>query len=187
MHWGLRAGLVLVALTWTLAACGNDPEPADAAAWAAGVCTAGQKFADAIIESRDVRDPSTLDLPERKERAARLGRIEADAARQLADELDAIEPPEAASEFHDALISRANELAKAIDTQVEAIEKATTAQQIAVANASAKFELQGSNTEVTAKAADVPQELMDALGSQEACGTVPVPGQPTTVIPTPAV
>ncbi len=73
MHWQLRGGLMVVILSLALSACGSDEEPADPAEWAAGVCNAGQKFADTIANSRDNRDPSSLDLEERKTRAAPTG------------------------------------------------------------------------------------------------------------------
>ena len=186
MRWRLRAGIVIVMLSLTFAACG-DEAAADPTAWAEGVCTAGQKFAQTIEDSRDNRDPSSLDLAERKARAARLGKTEIEAAKQLADDLEAINPPEEARGYHDALIRQSKDLAKAVEAQVEAIEKATTAQQIAVANASARFELQGSNTELQAQAANVPDHLVEALLSQPECGPVPVPGQPEQPVPTPAV
>jgi hypothetical protein len=171
-----------------LGACGEAAEPAEPAEWAAGMCSASERFAQAILESRDeVEDPSSLDLTERKERAARLGEAEIAAAQELADELDAIEPPEDAREFHEALITQANDLVRAIEEQVAAIEEATSAQQIAVANASAQFELQGSRTEVNAAAAGIPDDLVDVLANQPECGQVPVPGEPTPVVPTPAV
>ena len=187
MHWQLRGGLMVVILSLALSACDSDKELADPAEWAAGFCNAGQRFADTIANSRDDRDPSSLDLEERKARAVRLGRIEIEAARQLTKDLDAIRPPDEAKGYHDALIRRSKDLAKAVEAQVEAIEEATTAQQIAVANASARFELQGSNAEVTAQAANVPDHLVEALVSQPACGQVPVPGVPEQPVPTPAV
>lgn len=188
MRWQLRTGIAVAVVSLALSACGgDDAEPAEPAEWAAVVCTAGEKFAQAIIESRDNVDPSSLELAERKERAAQLGEAEIAAAQQLAEELDAVEPPEGAREFHEALITQANDLATAIEAQVAAIEEATTAQQIAVANASAQFETQGSQTEVTAAAADIPDDLVDALVNQPECGQVPVPGQPEEALPTPAV
>jgi hypothetical protein len=179
MRWQLRVGLFVALLSLALSACGSDAEAVDGPTWAAGVCGAGTKFSEAILNSRDNEDPSTLDLPERKERAARLGQIESDAAHQFAQDLEAIEPPDGARDYHEALVQLARDIEKAIDNQVDAIEKATTAQQIAVANASAQFELQGSNTEVTTKAATVPDDLVQALLAQDTCGRVPVPGQPT--------
>ncbi len=174
-------------MAFALGACGAEAEPADPAEWAAGVCSAEQRFYLAIAESRDNQDPSGLELADRKERATRLGDIEIAAAKQLAEELDAIEPPEDAKKYHEALLTQANDVVKAVEGQLEAIEEATTAQQIAVANASAKFDLQGSTTELTAAAATVPDDIVEVLVSQAECGQAPIPGEPTAPVPTPAV
>lgn len=186
MQWRLRVVIAVSILSMALAACGGEDEPADPATWAAGMCTAQQKFVTAIIESRDNRDPSTLELQERKERAARLGKIEADAARQLARDLKAITPPKEANAYHDALIQQAEDTAKAVDTQVKAIDKATTAQQIAVANAEAQFETRGAGQEVRAKAVSLTDDLIEVLLNQEECGRAPIPGEPEQPEPTPS-
>lgn len=185
--WRLRAGVIVTLIAFALGACGVKAEPADPAVWAAGVCGAEQRFYLAIAESRDNQDPSGLELAERKERATRLGEIEIAAAKELADDLDAIEPPEGAKEYHDALLTQANDVVKAVEGQLKAIEEATTAQQIAVANASAKFDLQGSNTELTAAAATVPEDIVEVLVTQTECGAAPIPGEPTAPAATPAV
>lgn len=186
MQWRIRMALALAIVSMGLAACGGDDKPADPTTWAAGMCTAEQQFLTAIIESRDNRDPSTLELSERKERAARLGKIEADAARQLAKDLEAITPPKDAEAYHKALIQQAKDTAKAVDTQVKAIEKATTAQQIAVANAEAQFETRGAGAEVRAKAVSLTDDLVEVLMTQEECGRAPIPGQPEEAEPTPS-
>ncbi len=186
MQWRLRAALGITIMSAALVACGGDEEPADPSTWAAGMCTAQQTFATAIIESRDNRDPSTLELQERKERAARLGKIEAEAARQLAKDLEAITPPKGAEAYHDALIQQAKDTAKAVDTQVKAIEKATTAQQIAVANAEAQFDARGARADVQAKAVSLTDDLIEVLTTQEECGRAPIPGQPEESEPTPS-
>lgn len=186
MQWRLRAALGIAIVSSALMACGGDEEPADPSTWAAGMCTAEQKFLTAIIDSRDNRDPSTLELQERKERAARLGKIEAEAARQLAKDLEAITPPKGAEAYHDALVQQAKDTAKAVETQVKAIEKATTAQQIAVANAEAQFDSRGASAEVRAKAVSLTDDLVDVLATQEECGRAPIPGQPEEAEPTPS-
>ncbi len=187
MRGVLHAGIVIVLLSFALSACGSEKAQASPDDWAAGVCSAEQKFAEAIANSRDNADPSSLELAARKERAARVGNIEIEAAKQLEKDLDAIEPPKDAKQFHEAIINNARELAKTIETQLDAIDKATTAQQIAVANASAEFDRQGSNTEVTAKAATLTDELIQALTTQPQCGEVPVPGETPAPAPTPGV
>ncbi|MFN8584432.1 MAG: hypothetical protein U0446_03775 [Dehalococcoidia bacterium] len=187
MQWRLGVALTILVISVAMGACGGgDDKPADPATWAAGMCTAEQKFVTAIIESRDNRDPTTLDLQERKERAARLGKIEADAARQLAKDLKAITPPKDAKAYHDALIQQAEDTAKAVDTQVQAINKATTAQQIAVANAEAQFESRGAAQEVRAKGVSLTDDLVEVLLNQEECGRAPIPGEPDQAEPTPS-
>jgi hypothetical protein len=193
MRWPMRATMILAVSSLVVAACGSDEEePADPATWAAGVCAAGQEFAQAIADSRDPRDPSSLDLDARKQRAARLGEAEVAASEQLAEDLRAIEPPEEAKEYHDALIAQAEEFIDAIQEQVDAIEDATTAQQIAVANAEVQFRLDGSAQQVTAAAAGVPEDLVQELMDQPQCGEVPVPvpggpdTSPTPGMPTPS-
>lgn len=186
MRWQRPAGVIVTMMAFALGACGDEGEPGDPAEWAAGVCTAEQRFYLAIAESRDNRDPSGLELAERKERATRLGDIEITAAKQLAEELEAINPPEGAREYHEALLTQAEDVVKAVEGQLKAIEEATTAQQIAVANASAKFDLQGSNTELTAAAATVPDEIAEVLVTQAECGAAPIPGEPTRPAATPA-
>src|SRR4051812_31386204 len=70
MQWQLRVGLVVAILSLGLAACGGNAKPATPADWAAGLCTAEQKFTEAIAASRDnVDDPSSLELAARKDRA----------------------------------------------------------------------------------------------------------------------
>jgi len=186
MQWRSRAAFAISVISLALAACGSGEEPDDPATWAAGVCTAEQNFLTAIIDSRDDRDPTTLELAERKERAARLGKIEADAARQLTKDLEALNPPPDAEAYHEALVQQAKDTAKAVETQVKAIEKATTAQQIAVANAEAQFETRGASAEVRAKAVSLTDALIEALTTQEACGRAPIPGEPEAPEPTPA-
>jgi hypothetical protein len=179
MRWQLRVGLFVALASLALNACGSEAEAVDGPTWASGVCAAGAKFAAAIVNSRDNEDPSSLELAERKERAAHLGQIESDAAHRFAEDLDAIEPPDAARDYHQAITQLARDIEKAVDHQVDAIQKATTPQQVAVANASAQFELQGSNAEVTAAGAKLPNDLVQALSAQDDCGRVPVPGVPT--------
>lgn len=185
-----------VLLLLLAAACGDDDDGdsggasgsgggGDPAKWAEQMCSAEAAFAKTIAESRDNRDPSSLDLSERKTRAVRLGRVEIDAAKQLVKELRRIKPPNDAKKFHDALIAQANETAEAIEEQVKAIEKANAPQQIAIANAETQFRLQGSTQEVVAASADLPDEIIEAIVDQEQCGVPGVPGGPDSV-PTPS-
>ena len=186
MQWWIRAALAISVVSVAMSACGGDDKAPDPAAWASGICAAEQKFATAIIESRDDRDPSSLDLEERKQRAARLGKIEADAAKQLAKELSQLDPPAEAKQYHKALVQKANDTAKAVEAQTAAIEKATTAQQIAAANASAKFEVRGSDTELTAAAATLSDAIIQVLLEQDTCGAAPIPGETAPALPTPS-
>ena len=190
---GIRGALlaaIVALLLASAAACGDgdDAEAVDLPTWASRVCEAGQRFADAIEASRDDRNPQSLPLEERKERAVRLGRAEIDAAKALGKDLRALEPPEEAREFHRAMIRNADELAAAVEEQIDAIAKATAAQQIGVANASVRFRLDGSDRELEAAANLMPDSVVAALANEQACGQVPVPGEtPTPVRPTPSI
>jgi hypothetical protein len=175
----LAAGLA--ALLTTRLRGEDEPRPASAADWAARLCDAQAAFGRAILDSRDDRDPQSLELEARKARAAALGRAEVAAAKQLARELRAITPPESARAYHDALIAQAEETARLVQEQVDAIAKATAPQQIAIANAQARFQQQGASQEVRAAEADLPEHLVQALVSEPRCGA----GQ--EALPTPAV
>lgn len=187
MHSWLRVGLVLAIVSLGLTACSEDAEAVSVPEWASGVCSAQSKFTTAIGDSRDsVEDPSSLELAARKERAARLGEAEIAAVKQMRADYEAITPPAEVREYHKALIADAKEFAEELEVQVKAIEKATTAQQIAVANASIRFAREGSQTELRAKAADVSQDIIDVFADQEACGGGTLPGETATPGATPS-
>ena len=183
----IRTGyLALTALALVLAACGSAAKALDVPTWAARTCEAEQRFTETIAASRDSLDPQALELDERKQRAERLGRTEIDAAKRLGEELRAIKPPEEARKYHEALVAHTDELVEAVEEQVDAIKNATAAQQIGVANASARFRLDGSQRELTARASELPDAVVQALTDAPACGAVPIPGETPPAVPTPS-
>ncbi|MBM4415477.1 MAG: hypothetical protein FJ035_04330 [Chloroflexi bacterium] len=178
----LAAGtLVLLALAVLLGSRLLDddpPPPASVPDWAARVCGAQNAFVRAIVESRDERDPQSLELEARKQRAAALGRAEIAAAQALERELRAFTPPEAARAYHEALVAQAKETARFVQEQVDAIAKATAAQQIAVANAQARSQQRGAAQAATASAVELPEHVVQALASEPNCsgiGAAPTP------------
>jgi hypothetical protein len=144
--------------------------------WAATICAAGETYVGTIATGADQVDPATLELAARKERAARLGRLQVESARALVTALRTVVPPEPALAYHNALIASAEQYIKAIEEQSAAIAKAASAQQIAVANAQARFELQANDREVAAIAANLSPQVSTALEKQPGCG--PQPGAP---------
>jgi hypothetical protein len=150
----------------------------DVPTWAARVCTSEADYARAIIASIDNVNPDTLDLPTRKQRANRIGKVEIDAARAMANVLKEIQPPEAARAFHDALIKDADEEASATQEQLDAVAKATSAQQIAIANAQVRFRRESSAQNLTSAAQALPADVTNVIDQEPACQQVPIPGGP---------
>jgi hypothetical protein len=145
------------------------PKPLDLPGWASATCGATEAFENAMRSTRDNIDPQTLDLAARKERAQKVGKGEIEAARNLAKALREVNAPDAVEKYHRALTANADEYAAAVTEQVAAIAKAANAQQIAVANASARFRLQSSDQEVNAAAAELPRAALDALRAEPKC------------------
>ena len=172
-----RAGLAVLLGTRLLD--DHTPPPASVPEWAARVCGAQNAFVQALIDSRDDRDPQSLELEARKQRAAALGRAEIAAAQTLERELRAFSPPEAARAYHEALIAQAQETARFVQEQIDAIAKATAPQQIAVANAQARFQQQGAEQAVTASGAVLPDHVVQALASEPNCAGVDAPPTPS--------
>lgn len=169
------AGIALVVVVAFPPDGGRAARPVDLATWAATSCGATATFGETILRSRDNIEPSTLELVARKERAARLGTIEVEAATRMAEELHAISPPDAVAVYHRALTASAEEYAATAREQIGIIAKAANAQQIAVANASARFRLSGADQNVTAAAAGLaPLRAEPSCGQRP--GAQPTPG-----------
>jgi hypothetical protein len=144
--------------------------------WAATVCTAGEAYVRSITAGADQIDPASLELTARKDRAAKLGKVQVDSARALVTALRTVSPPEPALAYHRALIASAEDYIDAIDEQSKAIAAAAGAQQIAVANAQARFRLEANDREVAAIAVNLDPQVTAALERQPGCG--PQPGAP---------
>jgi hypothetical protein len=167
---------VVIGGVWFVRERSSVGKRVDLDTWAATICAAGEKYVTSITSGADQIDPSTLELAARKDRAARLGKLQVDSARGLADSLKSVIPPEPALAYHNALIASAEDYIGAIDEQSAAIAKAAGEQQIAVANAQARFRLQANDQEVAALAVNLSSEVVTALEKQPGCGPQPVPG-----------
>jgi hypothetical protein len=144
--------------------------------WAATICAAGETYVQTITGAVSPVDPTTLELTARKANAAKLGKVQVDAARALVAALRTVVPPEPALAYHKALITSAEDYIGAIDEQSAAIAAAASAQQIAVANAQARFRLQANDREVAAIGVNLSPQVTAALQKQPGCG--PQPGAP---------
>lgn len=154
----------------------NSGKRVDLDTWAATVCAAGEVYVRSIAAGADQVDPATLELAARKDRAARLGKVQVDSARTLLTALRTVVPPEPALAYHNALIASAEDYIDAIEEQSKAIAAAAGAQQIAVANAQARFRLEANDREVGAIAVNLDPQVVAALEAQPGCG--PQPGAP---------
>ena len=187
MQWRLRiivgaisiAALAAIILgVWTMRQM-RAPQPVDIPTWASTVCGATATFGETLVRVRDSVDPSTLDLAARKARAARIGKAELEASKRFAADLDAVRPPDAVTAYHAALLASANEYAKTTEEQLDVVAKAANAQQIAVANASARFRLSGADQNVAAAGNNLPPAALAALRDEPKCGPSR-PGAPPT-------
>lgn len=167
---------VIIGGVWFVRERGSAGKRVDLDTWAATICDAGAKYVGSITSGADQIDPTTLALAARKERAARLGKLQVESARELTKALRTVVPPEAALAYHNALITSAEDYIGAIDEQSAAIAKAVGEQQIAVANAQARFRLQANDQEVAALAVNLSPQVVTALEKQPGCGPQPVPG-----------
>lgn len=149
--------------------------------WAATTCVAGVTYVRSITAGADQIDPAALELGARKDRAAKLGKVQVDSARALVAALRTVIPPEPARAYHEALIASAEDYIGAIDEQSAAIAAAAGAQQIAVANVQARFRLEANDREVAALAVNLDPQVTAALEKQPLCG--PQPGAPGNAPP----
>jgi hypothetical protein len=160
---------------------GPGGAPVDVATWAQRMCAAEGAYAAAIAKTNDNVDPTTLDLQVRKQRADRIGKAEIDAALHVAKALQAFTPPESVRAFHQALIHDAEEEAAATREQLDAIARATTPQQIVLANVQVRFRRDASAQNLGAAAEGLTPDVLQVIGSQPGCVGAPVPGAPPAV------
>jgi hypothetical protein len=153
-------------------------EAVDLPTWAEHMCGADLVYAEAIFGIIDGVDPGRLEMDVRKERARRISRVQIDAATQRAETLKAITPPEPARVLHEAMIRASEDEADATREQLEAVERATTSQQIAVANSNARFRRDSAAQELDAAFAGVGQDVRDAIANAQKCNETPVPAEP---------
>ncbi len=156
----------------------NRASALDAAGWAQRFCSAEAQYAATLTPAFDTLDPNTLDIDARKQRADRIGKAQIAAATDVAKALKAITPPEAARTFHEARVRDAEEEAASTREQLDAIAKATNAQQFVLANAQVRFRRDSSAQNLAAAAQALPPDVVAALDAEPACRAVPGPGQP---------
>ena len=149
----------------------------DAEGWAQRFCTAEARYAETLLPAFDNIDPNTLDIDARRQRADRIGKAQIAAASEVAKTLKALTPPEAARTFHEARIRDAEEEAATTREQLDAIAKATNAQQFVLANAQVRFRRDSSAQNLAAAAQALPPDVVAALDAEPACRALP-PGQP---------
>jgi hypothetical protein len=164
----------------------QDSEAVDLPTWADRMCGADLAYGEAIFGVIDGIDPGTLEMDVRKERARRISKVQIEAATLRADTLRAIEPPEPARIVHEAIIRASEDEAEATREQLEAVEKATTSQQIAVANSNARFRRESSAQDLDAAFAGLGQDVQDAIANAEKCNQTPVPPEGVPTAPTPS-
>ncbi len=104
------------------------------AAWGEHVCGVTSSFAIEFRASRDPRDPSELDLPTRKERAAAMFPMQYGAVRAAAAALEGMDPPARTAELHRLLLATYLDLDRALEDQERMIREATSADEIEASN-----------------------------------------------------
>lgn len=154
-------------------------KPLDVTTWAHQMCQSEANYAEALTKSADNVDVRTLALDARKQRANKVGQIEIDASNQVAKDLRAMTPPDAATVYHNALIRDAEEEAAATKEQLEAIAKATTEQQFVLANAQYRFRQDASGQNLNAALQGLAPDVQTALSSEPLCTGAPVPVAPS--------
>jgi hypothetical protein len=152
-------------------------ESVDLPTWADRMCGADLTYGEAIFGIIDGIDPSTLEISVRKERAARIGKVQIDAASARAATLREMKPPEPARVLHEAIIRASDEEADATREQLDAVAKATSPQQFAVANSNARFRRDNSAQDLDAAFAGLGQDVQAAIENAEKCNQTPVPGE----------
>ncbi|MDP6606968.1 MAG: hypothetical protein QF664_12030 [Dehalococcoidia bacterium] len=153
-------------------AAATEPPDVDYTVWAGAVCAAAETFAQTLNSSDDGIDPSRLRFEQRKVRALRLGALEYDAARALADALDIESPGEASAAYTAALATLARVSAEATQAQLLEVQAATSNTQIDASNVRFTLAVAATEEEVSATALALPTQALTALGAVTACGRV---------------
>ena len=104
------------------------------AVWGEQACALARSFAIDFLTSGDPRDPATLSLDERKERAEAMFPGEIDAVNEALAQLELIEAPERTAELHALLRQTLEELLRALGDQRVIIEAATSTDEITFSN-----------------------------------------------------
>ncbi len=161
----------------------SAPKAVDLATWADRMCGADLAYSQAILGAVDGVSPQSLELEARKQRGARIGKVQVDAATAMLAALKAMQPPEAARVLHEALVREKEEELAATVEQLEAVAKASTAQQIAVANANVRFRRESQDQNTSAALANLGADVQAALKGAPNCNRTP--GAPPPVAPAP--
>lgn len=104
------------------------------AAWAERVCNVSNRFAISFRASGDPRDPRTLELEPRKQRAEAMFPVQIEAVTLALRELERVEPPQRTADLHAMLRQTYRDLLGALDEQWDVIRAAQSTEQIATSN-----------------------------------------------------
>ena len=104
------------------------------AVWGEQACALTRSFATDFLASGDTRDPETLSLDERKERAEVMFPVQIDSVNAALGRLDLIKAPERTAELHALLRQTFEELLRALGDQRVIIEAATSTDEITFSN-----------------------------------------------------
>lgn len=151
-----------------LVACSGGDNEGDIATWAAEVCDVAETVASGT--PNDGVDPSTLDLEARKSRSAAMVETLLTLYDDAATDLDAIDPPAAVRDYHDALTRQAEEIRDGLKESEGRLEAATDATGIEAENARLGVLLARTDAEVREAAEDLPADAVAALRSVGRCG-----------------
>ena len=111
-----------------------EGEELEIAIWGQEVCGVARAFALDFLASGDPREPGSLDLAARKQRAAAMFPVQIDVVGEALAHLDEIEAPERTAEFHALLQQTYQELRDALVEQEVVVRDATTHEEIAESN-----------------------------------------------------
>jgi hypothetical protein len=172
----------VLALIGALVACGNGDNdrakpaatPSAAAAltldvWADKVCALAVEAADTLGAAGPV-NAEAMSLEERKQRAAEVLAPLAKSLGATADELAALEPPEAAADFYDVMQTTMADISSAWLELVAAAGAAQSGAEIDAANEAWTQAQDAADAEVVAAYEALDSEVTAALSQPEDCG-----------------